>query len=334
MDQSSFFSNSPNKIYEPVPADPATDANRSTVVHRLPTSFITPEPEKELTRGRLFLHLLLLGLTVLTTTGIGLLWFYSDQSSNTLSRGLAKGIVYSFTIITILAAHEMGHYIACRWYGVRATLPYFIPVPFPPIGTFGAFIKIKSPIPTRRALFDIGIAGPLAGFIFAVPAAFVAHYFAIAAYTPAAADSEGGFIINTPLLFQLFERLFHLPELIENNPVWWAAWVGVFMTSLNLVPVGQLDGGHVTFAVFGPRGHRLVALACYLAVIGLAIYSGLYNHTWTWVVYGVILTLMLRVGHPPVVDNREPLGFARKLVAIIGLIVFILSFIPVPFSFD
>jgi len=332
MDQSSYFPKLHDQNYEPPSHEVTADPSRSTIVQRLSPLTPTPEPEKEITNGRLLFHLLLLGLTILTTTGIGVLWFYSDQSSNTMARGLAKGIVYSFTIITILAAHEMGHYIACRWYGVSATLPYFIPVPLPPVGTFGAFIKIKSPIPTRRALFDIGIAGPLAGFVFAVPAAFVAHYFAVADLT--AAEGGGGIFIHAPLLFQFFERILHLPQNIEANPVWWAAWVGVFMKSLNLVPVGQLDGGHVTFAVFGPRGHRAVALICYAAVICLALYSGLYNHTWTWVAYGLILTLMLRVGHPPVIDDREPLGFGRKLVAIIGLLVFILSFIPVPFSFD
>jgi membrane-associated protease RseP (regulator of RpoE activity) len=329
MDQSSYSAN-PNSGSSS--ATPEQEGYRPTIVHRLPPSISIPEPEKEITDGRLFFHLLLLGLTVLTTTGVGVIWFYGSQSSNALPLGLANGIIYSFTIITILGAHEMGHYIACRWYGVRATLPYFIPVPLPPIGTFGAFIKIKSPIPSRRALFDIGIAGPLAGFVFAVPAAYVAHFFAVA-YTPGS-ESEGGFLINSPLLFQFFERIFDLPPVISSNPVWWAAWVGVFMTSLNLVPVGQLDGGHITFAVFGPRGHRAVALGCYLAVVGLAIYTVWNNLPWTWMVYGVILTLMLRIGHPPVLDQSEPLGFTRKLVAVIGLIVFILSFIPVPFSFD
>lgn len=327
MDQSSYFQ---NPSYEPAPAD---EANRSTIVHRLPSSITEAEPEQELSRGRLLLHFLLLGLTILTTTGIGVLWLYNGQSSESLARGVAKGLIYSFTIITILAAHEMGHYIACRWYGVRATLPFFIPVPFPPVGTFGAFIRIKSPIPSRRALFDIGIAGPLAGFVFAVPAAFVAHYFAVAAYvTPT--EGDVGLTIHSPLLFQFFERLFHLPAMIENNPVWWAAWVGVFMTSLNLVPVGQLDGGHVTFAVFGQRGHRVVALTCYLAVFGLAFYSGFFTHTYNWLLYVLILTFMIRIGHPQVLDTSEPLGFARKLVAVIGLLVFILSFIPVPFSFN
>jgi membrane-associated protease RseP (regulator of RpoE activity) len=328
MDQSSLL---PNPNLGPSSATPELEGYRPTIVHRLPPSPLPPEPEREITGGRLFFHLLLLGFTILTTTGVGVLWFYGAQNSQTLSMGLANGIIYSFTIITILGAHEMGHYIACRWYGVRATLPYFIPVPLPPIGTFGAFIKIKSQIPSRRALFDIGIAGPLAGFVFAVPAAYVAHYFAVG-YTPAA-DAEGEFFINSPLLFQFFERIFDLPPTIIN-PVWWAAWVGIFMTSLNLVPVGQLDGGHITFAIFGPRGHRAVALGCYLGVVGLAIYTVWNNMPWTWMVYGVILTLMLRIGHPPVVDPSEPLGFTRKLVAVIGLLVFILSFIPVPFSFS
>jgi membrane-associated protease RseP (regulator of RpoE activity) len=323
MDQSPYLPN-----LNSLSAASELEGYRPTIVHRLPPSIPIPEPEKELTNGRVFFHLLLLGLTILTTAGVGVWWFYGTPSSETVPQGLANGIIYSFTIITILGAHEMGHYIACRWYGVRATLPYFIPVPLPPIGTFGAFIKIKSPIPSRRALFDIGIAGPLAGFVFAVPAAYVAHYFAVAD-----TSSKVDILINDPLLFQLFQRIFDLPPMINNNPVLWAAWVGIFMTSLNLVPVGQLDGGHITFAIFGPRGHRAIAVGCYLSVIGLAIYTVLNKMPLTWIVYGVILTLMLRIGHPQVVDQSEPLGFTRKLVAVIGLLVFILSFIPVPFSY-
>src|SRR5919197_243120 len=120
MDQSSYFPNLRDQSYEPPSPELAADPNRPTIVHRLPPTIPTQEPEKEITNGRLLFHLLLLGLTVLTTTGIGVLWFYSDQSSANMARGLAKGIVYSFTIITILTAHEMGHYIACRWYGVNA----------------------------------------------------------------------------------------------------------------------------------------------------------------------------------------------------------------------
>jgi membrane-associated protease RseP (regulator of RpoE activity) len=306
--------------------DWAAEDYRPTGVHNPPVFYPQPAPQKaeaesdEITVGRLLFHLLLLALTVLTTTfAVGLF----------MLGGPIEGAVYSFTVLSILGAHEMGHYIACRWYGVRATLPYFIPVPLPPVGTFGAFIKIKSPIPSRRALFDIGIAGPLAGFVFAAPAAFIAHYFA----TPSSLTEvpEGAVTFNDPLLFQFLLRALHLPPTVETNPVWLAAWVGVFMTALNLLPVGQLDGGHVTYAVLGRRGHRLTAWASYAAVIALAVFS-VKSGTWNWVVFAALLTLVIRVGHPPVVDEDEPLGLARILVAIIGLLIFVLSFMPIPIT--
>jgi membrane-associated protease RseP (regulator of RpoE activity) len=302
------------------------ESYRPTVAHNPPEFFPQPAPLKvsaesdEITTGRLLFHLFLLGLTVLTTTFAA--GFFPLN-------GFLEGAVYSFTVLSILGAHEMGHYIACRWYGVRATLPYFIPVPLPPVGTFGAFIKIKSPIPSRRALFDIGIAGPLAGFVFAVPAAFIAHYFA--APSSLSEVTEGGITINDPLLFQFFLRALGLPPTVETNPVWWAAWVGVFMTALNLLPIGQLDGGHVTYAVFGRRGHRLTAWASYATVIALAVFS-VKSGMWNWVIFAALLTLVMRVGHPPVLDEAEPLGLARILVAIIGLLVFALSFLPFPIT--
>jgi membrane-associated protease RseP (regulator of RpoE activity) len=299
---------------------------RPAVVQDPPEVFQPPALEKikaesdEITVGRLLFHLFLLGLTVLTTTLAAGVWPL---------RSFSEGAVYSFTVLSILGAHEMGHYIACRWYGVQATLPYFIPVPFPPVGTLGAFIKIKSPIPSRRALFDIGIAGPLSGFVFAIPAAFIAHYFA----TPSNVSeiTDGAITFGDPLLFQFFQRAFHLPSMVELNPVWWAAWIGVFMTAVNLLPVGQLDGGHVTYAVFGRRGHRVTAWATYIAVVALAILS-IKGGTWNWVVIIALLTFAMRMGHPPVVDEDEPLGLARTLVAIIGLLVFALSFLPFPIT--
>jgi membrane-associated protease RseP (regulator of RpoE activity) len=120
--------------------------------------------------------------------------------------------------------------------------------------------------------------------------------------------------------------------MVELNPVMWAAWVGCLMTALNLLPVGQLDGGHVTYAVFGARGNRLIALLCYFAVIGLAIVS-IREGNWNWAVWVLILTFMLRVGHPPVLDPEEPIGRGRIVVAVIGLLVFILCFMPVPIRF-
>ena len=286
---------------------------------------VPPLVEEPLTARRQFVHTILFVLTILTTTGVGALWFYREGDSFAMTLG--SGMLYSFSLVTILTAHEMGHYIACRWYGVSATLPYFIPVPLPPVGSFGAFIRIKSPIPNRRALFDIGIAGPLAGFVFILPAALIAHYFAAPA-APVEA-TEGLVYFESPLLFKFFEWLFSLPEMVELNPVMWAAWVGTLMTSLNLLPVGQLDGGHVTYAVFGARGNRIVGLLSYLAVIGLALVS-LRNGNWNWVVWVLILTFMLRAGHPPVLDAEEPIGLPRTLIALIGLIVFILCFMPIP----
>lgn len=325
MEQHYLF---PRPAHEPASSlgvEPAvsTAYYRPTVVYRLPQA-VPVEPfamTEGLTAKRLFFHLFLLGLTVITTFFVGVLWLGS----------FSAGVVYSFTVLSILAAHEMGHYIACRWYGVDATLPYFIPVPIPPVGTFGAFIKIKSPIPSRRALFDIGIAGPLAGFVFVIPATLIAFYFAEAAPPPV----MGGEYIyfQDPLLFKFFQWLVGAPPNVMLNPVMWAAWIGVFMTSLNLLPVGQLDGGHVTYAVFGRSGNRALAWICYVAVIGLALYSAAYGGTWNWVVYAVILTFMLRVGHPPVMDEDEPLGRARIVVAFIGLLVFVLSFMPFPISF-
>jgi membrane-associated protease RseP (regulator of RpoE activity) len=296
------------------------DYERPTVIHRL------PQPVRHRPAGRLWLHLLLLALTSLTTTGIGTLLFYQSD----LASAAGSGLFFSFTLISILGAHEMGHYIACRYHGVSATLPYFIPAPIG-IGTFGAFIRIKSAIPGREALFDIGIAGPLAGFVFALPAAFVAHYFAGAA--PPMEAGGDYLIFHSPPLFRLFELAFALPPEIELNPIWLAAWVGLLMTALNLLPIGQLDGGHVTYAVFGERAHRLLARIIYLLVVALALYSLLPGRWKGWIIYALLLTLMMRVGHPQLSDDAGRLGMGRRLVAALGLIVFLLCFTPFPITY-
>ncbi|MDX2044130.1 MAG: site-2 protease family protein [Acidobacteriota bacterium] len=297
---------------------------RQTEIYRLPDHFpllVAPQPN-QLTGKQVFRHVLLALATLITTTLAGFFLFGS----------LNSGLIYSLTLLAILTAHEMGHYIACRWYGVEATLPYYIPfvLPFPvlQVGTFGAFIKIKSPIPSRRALFDIGIAGPLAGFVFALPATFIAHYYAQASPFVAGDDYIS---LQDPLLFKFFQQALHLPNDLLLNPVMFASWVGLLMTALNLMPVGQLDGGHVTYSLFGHRGHRTVALLCYVGVVALVVYS-IQSGSWSYILYAVILTLMMRVGHPPVLDEEDAIGAARILVALIGLIVFILCFMPFPIS--
>jgi membrane-associated protease RseP (regulator of RpoE activity) len=243
---------------------------------------------------------------------------------------LKSGLAFSTALLTILTAHEMGHYLACRYYGVRATLPFFIPAP--PLflaGTFGAFIKMKSPIPSRRALFDIGLAGPLAGFVALLPIALAGLITLQAAQAP----SVGGAIIfNDPLLFQIIAKLTgaHLVDAAPNS-FYMAAWIGLLVTSLNLMPVGQLDGGHGTFAIFGQRAHKIIGRVAFITVAAMSVLGFIWHGSPSGFLYTVLLAVMLKVRHPSP-EAMEPLGRARIVVAIITLIVFALSFVPFPIT--
>ncbi|HEX8709236.1 MAG TPA: site-2 protease family protein [Pyrinomonadaceae bacterium] len=245
---------------------------------------------------------------------------------------LAQGATFALSLLAILTAHEAGHYIACRRYGVQATLPFFIPAP--PIflaGTFGAFIKIKSPIPSRRALFDIGVAGPIAGFVVAVPIAVVGLLTAQAAAAPLAPGAgQGGIIFSDSLLLQLLSRALGAGLNIEINPFYFASWIGLLVTSLNLMPVGQLDGGHATYALFGVRAHKWIGRAAFAVMSVLAVLGWVWNSSPSGFLYAVLLGVMLRVRHPHVEDEREPLGRSRLVVAILTLVIFALSFLPFP----
>ncbi|MCA1815199.1 MAG: site-2 protease family protein [Acidobacteria bacterium] len=249
---------------------------------------------------------------------------------------LAEGVTFAAALLAILAAHESGHYVACRRYGVRATLPFFIPAP--PLflaGTFGAFIKIKSPIPTRRALFDIGVAGPLAGFLVLIPVAVVAVLTTHPAppLADAAATAGSTIYFNDPPLLRLLARALRMD--IANaapNPFYFAAWIGLLVTSLNLLPVGQLDGGHAVFAVLGKRAHRVVARAAFAAMVALAFLGWRWHHAPGGFVYAVLLFVMLLVPHPRALREEDSLGRARLVVAWLTLAVFLLSFEPFPVS--
>ncbi len=241
---------------------------------------------------------------------------------------LVAAVSFSITLLAILTAHEMGHYLACRFYGVDATLPFFIPAP--PLflaGTFGAFIKMKSPIPSRRALFDIGLAGPLAGFVMLLPVALAGIL------TLHAAPIAGSTIVfNDPLLFRIFAKATgaNLTDALPN-PFYMAAWIGLLVTSLNLMPVGQLDGGHGTFSLFGPRAHKLIGRIAFVVMASMAVLGFVWHHSPSGFLYTVLLAVMLRVRHPAP-EQMEPLGTARIVVAIITLIVFALSFVPFPIT--
>src|SRR5215213_1086623 len=219
---------------------------------------------------------------------------------------LADGVAFSASLLAILFSHEMGHYLACRHYGVNATLPYFIPAP--PIflaGTFGAFIKIRSPIPSRRALFDIGLAGPLAGFVVAVPLSVIGVLTIGAPLEP----KDHLIFFNDPLLFRLISKLIGIPldPNSPTNPYYMAAWLGLLVTSLNLMPVGQLDGGHGTFALFGARAHKIIGRLAFISVAVLAVLGFWWHGSPSGFLYAVLLGIMMRVPHPePAV--MEPLG--------------------------
>jgi membrane-associated protease RseP (regulator of RpoE activity) len=243
---------------------------------------------------------------------------------------IVEGATFSASLLAILFSHEMGHYLACRYYKVNATLPFFIPAP--PLflaGTFGAFIKIRSPIPTRRALFDIGLAGPLAGFVVAVPIAVIGVLT-----VGAPLDPSGHWIFfNDPLMFRLISKLAGVPlnPNAPTNPYYMAAWIGLLVTSLNLMPVGQLDGGHGTFAVLGGRAHGFIGRIAFVSGAALAFLGFWWHGSPSGFLFAVLLGIMMKIPHPaPAV--MEPLGTKRIVIAIVTLIVFVLCFLPFPIT--
>ncbi|HEU5400751.1 MAG TPA: site-2 protease family protein [Terriglobales bacterium] len=296
-------------------------------------------------RPRYWLHLLLLILTFLTTTIVGAqlqsnfrqnlpvlrpgdtyLPLFPFEWLRTNPDAILGGIPFSLTLMLILLAHEMGHYICARRYHVEATLPYFIPAPTL-IGTLGAFIRIKSFIPTREALFDIGIAGPIAGFVFAVPAMFAGLLLSRPGIQLGQDDIALGFpsifYLGRILLFHFSQPLSHPLASLNPHPVAIAAWVGMFATALNLLPGGQLDGGHLVYALF-PRAHKWISIASILALVPLAFFG------WVgWLLWAVILGIT-GLRHPNV-PNLPDLSTGRRWLALFALIMLCLTLVPSPF---
>jgi membrane-associated protease RseP (regulator of RpoE activity) len=243
---------------------------------------------------------------------------------------LVQGLIFSGCLLAILASHESGHYLFCRYYGVDATLPFFIPQP--PLlipGTFGAFIRMKSVVPSRRALFDIGLAGPLAGFVVMIPIAVAGVLTLKHQNIP---PGSPGITFNDPLLFRAIASAFkiNLNDGVANS-FYLAAWFGALVTALNLMPVGQLDGGHGTFSVFGQRVHRWIGQAAFAVVAIISVLGWFWHGSPSGLVYIVLLAVMLRVRHPQP-EQMERLGAKRIMVAIITLIVFALCFLPFPIT--
>jgi membrane-associated protease RseP (regulator of RpoE activity) len=244
----------------------------------------------------------------------------------TLSTFLIGGLMYSFAILSILVAHEMGHYLASRKYGVRSSLPYFIPFPLPPFGTLGAVIRTKSPIPHRKALFDIGSWGPLFGLALAIPAVVVGLLLSEVVEVSKLPDHSTS-LGNSPLLSLLqWICLGDLPPGTDVvlHPIAYAGWVGLFITSLNLLPTGQLDGGHIIYALFGSHSKIIFRLT----LLGITLVCLIYNLGWLLL---VIILFFIGYKHPPPLDDQTPLDWRRKVVGGLAFLIFFTAFTPVPF---
>ena len=281
-------------------------------------------------RGRPWLNLALFLATVASTTLVGASHYqaFASDYETTLTAPfvLWSGLWYSVTILAILGAHELGHYYACRYYRVDASLPYFLPAPFL-TGTLGAVIRIRQLIPTKPILFDIGVAGPIAGFVVAVPALFLGLSLSHVLPLP---ENFVGLSLGEPPLFRLAAWMIWgtAPEGYSLNlhPVAFAAWFGLLITALNLFPIGQLDGGHIAYATFGQRS-TLVTMVAAAAVILLTFYS----LSWiAWAVVTVFMLLKFGPRHPRTLDHHIPLDRRRMLVAIGALVMFVLCFTPAP----
>ena len=285
-------------------------------------------------RHRYWVHILWFLLTVATTTWSG----WGQYAGFKISLGVYTfadlwqfrwylGLIYAAPMLLILGAHEFGHYYYCRKHNVDATLPYFLPAPLPLTGTFGAVIRIREAFPSVKALFDIGVAGPIAGFVVLLPFLYWGVTLSGVAKIPQSADI---IYFGEPLLFKMMAK-WHFGVLppghdIILHPIGFAAWFGMLATALNLLPFGQLDGGHIAYAVFGSR-------ARYISMLTLAATVLLILRSFSWISMALIMLAMaffLGVRHPQIVDEGTPLDTNRKLVALLALVIFVLCFTPVP----
>lgn len=303
--------------YTPL-VEPGED-NRASLI-ALPVVF-------ETTKTRPLINLILLIVTIFSTLFVGA--SYGAETTDQAMQ-LWRGWPFSLSILLILGAHELGHYFAARYHRVPVTLPYFIPMPFSPFGTLGAFIRLQGPVNNRRALFDVGASGPLAGLVFAVPILLIG--LATSDLIPV---TPGTTFEGNSLLYLAAKFLAHRQILpgdgvdVLLNQVAWAGWVGLFVTGLNLLPVGQLDGGHVAYALFGQKARLLFwpVIAGLALIVVLTYLSG--SPALTWALWIGLLMFLGRVHARPLEDISD-LDPRRKALAIITLGLFFLTFVPAP----
>lgn len=297
--------------------------NNSFSPHRIKlNSLIVGQNKEQLPIKSLILSLSLFLLTLISTLVIGALNRGGNPFHN--FKDIFLGIPFSFSLLAILSGHELGHYFTARKNKISVSLPYFLPIPHPLIGTMGAFIKIKSIIPDRNVLIQLGIAGPLIGFILTVPITIIGIILSKITEIP---QTESAFRLGSSLLFFLLTKIIY-PSLpsgydIVLHPMAFAGWLGMFITAINLVPLSQLDGGHIAYAILG-KNHKYL-------IITLLILLGFLGLLWPGWFFWILLIFVFGLKHPPAQDEITPINKNDKILAIIGLIIFILSFIPNPF---
>ncbi|HER45759.1 MAG TPA: site-2 protease family protein [Thermoplasmatales archaeon] len=290
--------------------------------------YVIKKPQSK-KRKSVWVNIALLAATVVTTTLAGALqWVEIDQvdwlylvSAEYLWPGF---VFFSVPLLLILGIHEMGHYFISKKHRVDASLPYFIPLPPPFIlGTFGALISTREPIPNRKALLDIGMAGPLCGFLVAIPVSLIGFY--LMQQNPLPLPSTGtSIILVPPLLLVWMQNLFSISGDYVMHPTLFAGWVGIFLTAVNLLPTGQLDGGHIARAILKEK-HKYISWLVIFVLAGLSFfYTG-------WLMFAIIILLFIGTQHQPPLNEVTPLDIRRKLLGLLILIVFILSFAPIPF---
>jgi len=317
-------------VSDPTPTSPAPQPIDS----RYP---IADRPSSGIPRRRGWLHLGLFVATFVTLSMTGG-YFWEGLGASVTSdaelldptlwtRSFLVGIPYGLWVLAILGAHEMGHYLACRYYGIPATLPFFIPAPPLFVGSFGALIRIRGRIPHRRALFDVAAAGPIAGFAIAFP--LIVAGLVLAEPSSAGVPEPGSLSLGTPVMWYLLEGLWPHDTPPQVNYLIGAGWVGMLVTSLNLFPVGQLDGGHAAYAI-SRRLHRVTARASLVALLLLVVYHGAVLRQFPAYTLWFAILLWMRDRHPRLLDETEPLDTRRRFVALALLAIFVLSFIPVP----
>ncbi len=291
--------------------------------------YIVKKPKSKKKKS-IWINIALFIATVFTTTLAGSLqWvdIYQVDWINMLSFSyLWQGFIYfSVPLLLILGVHEMGHYYASKKHRVDASLPYFIPLPPPFIlGTFGALISTHEPIPDRKSLLDIGVSGPLCGFLVAIPVTLLGFF--LMQQNPILLPSTGAnMTLLPPLLLQWIGSFFTVPETAIIHPTLFAGWVGIFLTAVNLLPAGQLDGGHVARALLKEK-HKYVSWIVIFVLAGLSFfYTG-------WLIFAILILLFIGTQHQPPLNEITPLDSKRKFLGVLILIVFILSFAPIPFS--